>query len=371
MVFQAVSLSFPFLPISSLISVYDGYGSSGNPHHYYYHQATIAHNSVLIYNSSLSSTDGGYYSGGQKRRGEPGSYDNWQSNTYKMGEVTGVEYAYADRAETTPTYAYIAGNIAPAYDSTVASEVTRRMLAVYDTGYASTPMYFFVFDNITAKSTSYQKTFLLHVPVEPTIDGNRVSVVNGNGKLVLQNVIGNSVTISGVGGENNNYNVRGSQLATKNSKNDGYWGRVEIKPATGNKTDQLLNVMYVCDADSDRNLVAQSISTSEVKGAVIGNTAAVFVTSATRRDSAFTFTAPGEGLKHYYVSGVAAGNWTVTVGGKTVDFDVATSEGGLLVFTAPAGSAVTLTPGASPDMGIDGNLSENDWPSYDFGNLLP
>ena len=44
----------------------------------------------------------------------------------------------------------------------------------------------------------------------------------------------------------------------------------------------------------------------------------------------------------YYVSGVAAGNWSITAGGhkQTV---TATEEGGLLVFTASAGT-VTLTP---------------------------
>ena len=362
------------------------YSNYGNDHHYYYHQATIAHNSLLIYNSSLRYTDGGYYSGGQKRRSEPGSYSNWQKDTYKMGDVTGYEYAYADRAETTPTYAYIAGNIASAYDSSVATEVTRRMLAVYDTGYAATPMFFFVFDNITAKSANFQKTFLLHTATEPTIEGNRVSVVNGNGKLVLQNVIGNNVTISKVGGtvtkivedkevydadRSSNYVVNGDQLVPPNSGNDGFWGRVEIKPATGNATDQLLNVMYVCDTDSDRNLVASSISTSVVKGAVLGNTAAVFVTSATRRTTAFSFTATGEGYLNYYVSGVAAGTWLVTAGGKTVSYDAATSDGGLLVFSAPAGTEITLTPGATPDMLIDPSLSEDEWPSYDFGNLVP
>ena len=355
--------------------VYDGYG---NDHHYYYHQATIAHNSLLIYNSSLKTTDSYYYSGGQKRRGEPGSYDNWQSNTYKMGEVTGVEYAYADRAETQPIYAYIAGNIAPAYDSSIANEVTRRMLTVYDTGSDQVPMFFFVFDNINAKNSSFKKTFLLHTVTEPTIDGKTVTVLNGDGKLVLQNVIGNNVTITKRGGDGQNYLVNRNgannyeQLNSPNTKDDGYWGRVEISPATGNAVDQLLNVMYVCDNGVNPvGMTATGFSTSEVKGAVIGNTAAVFVTSATRRDSAFTFTAPGEGLKHYYVSGVAAGSWTVTVGGKTVDYDVATSEGGLLVFTAPAGSAITLTPGASPNMEIDGNLPEGEWSSYDFGNLLP
>ena len=346
------------------------YYDYGNDHHYYYHQATIAHNSLLIYNSTLSSTDGGYYSGGQKRRSEPGSYSNWLTDTYKMGDLTGVQYAYKDQAETQPKYAYIAGNIAAAYDSRVATEVTRRMLAVYDTGNEDVPMYFFVFDNITAKSSSYQKTFLLHVPVEPTIVGNRVTVVNGNGTLVLQNVIGNSVTVTGVGGANNNYYVRGSQLSA-GGRDDGFWGRVEIKPATGNATDQLVNVMYVCDSDNDPELSATAISNGVVKGALIDKTAAVFVTSATRRNTSFSFSSGGEGMIRYYVSGVAAGNWKVTVGGDTYAIPVATEDGGFLSFKAPAGTVELTFLGDETFDGIDVNdyLDGDDWFSIDFGDL--
>jgi len=354
--------------------VYDGYG---NDHHYYYHQATVAHNSLLIYNSSLYSSDGGYYSGGQKRRSEPGSYANWQTSTYKTGEVTGVSYGYADVAQTTPTYAYIAGNVTSAYDSSVANEVTRRMLTVYDTGSDEVPMFFFVFDNINAKSSSYKKSFLLHTVTEPTVDGNTVTVLNGDGKLVLQNVIGNNVTITKRGGDGQNYqvNYRSAnsyrQLSSPNSKDDGYWGRVEISPATTNAVDQLLNVMYVCDNGVNPvGMTATGFSTSEVKGAVIGNTAAVFVTSATRRSSAFTITAPGNGYLNYYVSGVAEGDWLVDVGGSVVSYATATEEGGFITFTAPAGVAVTLRQG-TPDILVDGHLPEDGWDDFDFSNNLP
>ena len=339
------------------------YASYGEDHHYYYHQATIAHNSLLIYNPSFktnssyrSKTDSSvyYYTGGQRilKQGQiTGTVSDWQSNSkYKTGEVTGVSYGYADPAtKTQPIYAYLAGNIAAAYDSSTASEVTRRMLAVYDTGNPSVPMYFFVFDNVTAKNASFKKTFLLHVPTKPTIEGKTVTVKNGNGKLVLQNVIGNNVTITDVGGDDKNYwvNKNGAdsyvQLNNSYDRSDEYWGRVEISPATGNETDRLLNVMYVCDADKNLNLPATAISNDTVKGAKIGNTAAIFVTSATRRSTSFEFTVSGSGGLKYYVSGVAAGKWTVKVGTNTVTTVTATSEGGFLTFTAPAGT-VTLTP---------------------------
>ena len=356
--------------LSGDTGVYDGYGNS---HHYYYHQATVAHNGLLIYNPALSSTDGGYYSGGQKRRSEPGEYEVWQSNTYKTGELTGVAYAYADEDETEPLYAYIAGDIASAYDSSVANEVTRRMLTVYDTGNSSVPLFFFVFDNIAAKSATFKKTFLLHVKYEPTISGNTVIANCGTGRLVLQNVIGNNVTITARGGSGHNYEVNHNgansyvQLNSPNNKNDNYWGRVEISPATGNATDQLLNVMYVCKNNSSApSLSATPISNSTVKGAEIGNVTAVFVVAKTQRTTAFSFTSTGSGTRKYYVSGVAGGEWSVSVNGTPIT--TAEAEGGLLVFSAPSGN-VTLTPSNLTGYGTGGNLGSNAWPSVSYSSI--
>ncbi len=332
------------------------YVKYGENHHYFYHQATVAHNSLLIYNPSFAtdtSTYKGYYTGGQRfqKLGEISSsnYEAWKTGTkYVTATVTGHEEGYADGGKTQPVYAYIAGNLTPAYDSSTVSEVTRRMLTVFDTGHPDVPMYFFVFDNITAKKATFKKTFLLHTVTEPTIDGKTVTEVNGNGKLVLQNVIGNNVTITKIGGADKNYWINNNgqdkydQLDNSYKRDDGYWGRVEISPATGNATDQLLNVMFVCDADKSPNLTASAITSDDVKGALIGKVAAVFVMNATRRSAAFSFTTTGSGEYTYYVSGVAAGNWSITAGGhkQTV---TATEEGGLLVFTASAGT-VTLTP---------------------------
>ncbi len=362
--------------------VYDVYGSD---HHKYYHQATIAHNSLLIYNPSHSATDGGYYSGGQERLNDA-NLSNWQSETYKTGDVTGVSYGYADQAKTTPTYAYLAGDIAAAYPSSTVSEVTRRMLVVYDTDDTTVPMFFFVFDNITSDSGSYKKTFLLHTRYEPEIpdgydENDKIwEVYNGGATLRIQNVIGNGVSITPVGGvvktddkyncaNSENYSVNGSQLCPPHLYNDNYWGRLEISPATGNTTDQLLNAMYVCDTEKAVDLVATAIDTNVVKGAAIGNTVAVFVTSATRRTTEFSFTASGSGTKNYYVSGVAEGDWTVCVGGEPINVATATEEGGFITFSAPAGSEITLRPGA-PNVTVENGLPENGWDEFSFSNVV-
>ena len=358
--------------------VYDTYLET---HRMRYHAATIAHNCLLIKKGS-----GTYNVGGQRLPDSTGNFNGggdtaWlTSDTYKTGTVTGYRYAYADGTETEPLYAYIAGDITPAYDSSVVSEVTRRMLTVFDTDNADVPLFFIVFDNVTGVLGSYKKTFLLHVPAEPTISGNTVTVVKSGGKLVLQNVFGgDSINAVGgvvfdgngkfVSGSSSNYSVNGNQLTPTKNSYDGYWGRVEISPTTGSATDQFLNVMYVCDANkTPSNVTATAISNNFVKGARIGNTAAVFVTNRDRRTSAFTFSAPGSGNVTYYVSGVESGDWTVSVNGNVVS--TTDAAGGLLVFTAPAGN-VTLTPTNLTRASVGEALGASDWSTFDYSNLLP
>ena len=326
------------------------YETYGDSHFTNYHQATVAHNCILI---------GGK---GQKQPGEPGSYAAWQTDTYKTGEVTGVSYGYDG---STPIYAYIAGNLLPAYSNVANVEtVNRRMLAVFDTDNENAPLFFFVFDRIKT-SGSTNKTFLLHVPTEPTIDGGKVSIVSGERKLVLQNVLGGE-TITSLGGSGNNYKVNGVQY---DARDDGYWGRVEIKTAS-NLTNNLLNVMYVCDNASDPNLTATRFNSSEVEGAVIGNTAAVFVKSSTRQTASFTFTAPGAGTLNYYVSGVSEGDWKVRIGGSAVGTVHASADGGFLAFTAPAGT-VSLVPYDGAELDADDNLDvdADDYDAIGFGEL--
>ena len=104
-----------------------------------------------------------------------------------------------------------------------------------------------------------------------------------------------------------------------------------------------MNVLYVTDKGQTKAAPAiTKISGTGVEGAVFGDVAAVFVTSRSSVSSSISFTASGSGNISYYVSGVSAGSWEIKVGGVSYGTATATAEGGLLTFTAPAGS-VTLT----------------------------
>jgi len=67
---------------------------------------------------------------------------------------------------------------------------------------------------------------------------------------------------------------------------------------------------------------------------------AIFATSRERATEELSFDVSGSSSMSYYVSGVAEGEWTVTVDGKEIGSFEASAEGGLLTFTAPAGEVV-------------------------------
>ncbi len=358
---------------------YDHYSHDGSndPHFKFYHQATVAHNCILIDNE------------GQKQPPETGNFNNggisaWlTSDKYKTGTVTGLRYGYKNNNTAKPRYAYIAGDLTPAYDETgKVNEYNRRMLAVFDTNNDNVPLFFFVYDNLSATNDNYQKTFLLHVPNEPSVNGRKMSVVNDHGgKLVLQNVFGsNTIVKDGLGGvsyylndegeqvydplASRNYVVNGSQVAIADTHYDEFWGRIEIRTTS----NEILNTMYVCDQTYTTNLTATSISNSTVKGAILGDVAAVFVSSSTLKSTAFSFNPGSSGTKTFYVSGVKSGTWTVKRNG-TVIHETVTASGGLLVFDATASGTIELTPSSLIGVSAGSSLGNGSWSSVSFSSL--
>ena len=345
----------------------------GSDHCVYFMRATVAHNGLLIYNPSFANTQKGYYSGGQRiGLGEPTSLNSWLNNKYDTGTTTGYRYAYDFNME--PTFAYIAGDITEAYDSETVDYVGRTMLTVY-TGDETMPMIFFVFDNITADSESFKKTFLLQVPGEdaPVVDRDEKTVVisNGKGKLMLQNILGGD-DFTEIGGNdptkeepNNrlNYVVNGQQLhyygSTYNLGSSNYvasdgesWGRVEISPNTGNKNDLMLNVIFVADDDREITEKAESFkaySTEKnsvvMEGAYVGNVAALFSAGEKNVSEAFKFTVEGEGITKYYLGGLYRGTWRVLADGNYLGSVYSTDAAKMVTFSAPAGSEITVVPG--------------------------
>ena len=362
------------------------YNSYDSDHHRYYHQATIAHNSIVVYDGNSAY---GQLTGMEISDAMPKS--SWMSSSTKTATLTGVSTGY-DVTGKNPRYAYISGDISNQYykqnkfmgatisKTALLNKADRRMLSVFNTGNADVPMYFFVYDRVNSKS-DYQIAFLLHTAAKPsytTINGKNAITVNSGGKysggqLVLQNILGWSEKAEYSG--NQKYMVNGTNYSTGTAGNDNsddcYWGRIEIKTASG--TDHtMLNVMYVTDSGKTLSLPATPITLNATEngvvadGAAIGNTVAIFLKNDTNYYGGLTFTAPdtGAGTKvNYYISGMKAGKYTIECHGQVINATVDEKEG-ILVFNTYAGEKVVITTGHSTGTPSTGTGSENELPMH-------
>ena len=338
--------------------IYDNNSSHGS----FYHSATVSHNGLLIYDPAKRNSEGGLYSGGQIIGvGSSSNLNNWLADeNMKTGTVTGRQHEYIGGDKSKPKYAYIAGDITAAYDSASAFYVGRRMLTVF-TGDAEFPMVFFVFDDITSRQ-GCQRSFLLQITSKdaPTVNENdkTVTTENEGGRLVLTCLTAptgsGSLIFEKHGGRNSgsynasksqNYLINGKQCVPSSNSDDGHWGRVEIIYATPKASVTFMNVLYVTDKGNKNAASVVSIEDAiGLEGGVFeGRIAGLFATSRIGADESLSCTTSGEGYLDYYVSGVAAGEWSVSVNGADYGTYTATEDGGLLTFTAPAGK-ITISP---------------------------
>ena len=309
--------------------VYDSYGTR---HHYKYHQATVAHNALLLYRDGKSYGQRGHY--------EPEALAEWMSDEYKSATLSGASLGYKNGDKSRPEYAYIAGDVSHQYEEGAVEMADRRMLAILDAPGSEIPLYLFVFDRLRAERDGDRAAFLLHTKGEPIVDGSTVTASYGGGRLVLKSILGGDSIIR-IGGKDNNYNLDGEQLPTRNGEDDGYWGRVEISPEPSGRMHTMLNLLYATDIENGTVCATARIDGESLVGATIGEYAVIFSDTDEPRSTKMSFATEGDELK-YYVSGVKAGDWRVAVGNTTLTV-TATEEGGLLTFTAPAGT-VTVAP---------------------------
>ena len=215
-------------------------------------------------------------------------------------------------------------------------------------------MVFVTYDRITADDPSYKKTFLLHVQQAPTVTGDGFAVVTNtirenSGNLVVQSCI-TDMDYTVIGGEGNEFMVNGVNVPNEDvilqedHIDEVGWGRIEISPAAESKTDHMLTAMYVTDAKNTAPLEkAAEIHTDKLVGAVLFNRAALFFKETGRLAESTSFTSTGKGEIDYYIAGVAAGEWSVSVNGKQLKNVTVSEESGLLRFTAEAGE-VSICP---------------------------
>ena len=327
------------------------YTTHGIGHHAAYTRQTISSNSLLIYNHGFI-VEGGWrdhvYSGGQSLRQDitriiaPYTLESAMKSA-SMNQLTILGKAHS--SEDKYRFSYIAADMTKAYDEETVSEVTRHMLSVM-TDEEKCPMVFVTFDRITSKSSSYKKTALLHSVSEPTVtDDGFVIITNtkgtNSGKLVAQSLITDmDVTVFG-DGNGAEYTIVDTVFKprTYNPEDPDY--RIELSPKKPRKTDLMLTVMYVTDAEnSDSPIRADEINTEKLAGAVILGKALLFCKDNSPLDTEASVDIINDGQTECYVAGVKAGCWSVKHPcGKSECVRVNDGEG-ILTFTASRGTTV-------------------------------
>lgn len=348
--------------------VYNGYAM---PAHYYYHQATVAQNGLLIFNPSLSDAEPiydeskpvtqrlqnastYYYSGSQDRRNEAGTLEYWLGGGYDMATTLGAAWDYKE--DGTPEFAYVAGDLTLAYNQITVDYVARRMFTLF-TDDPDYPAVFFTFDQLTSDKENYEKTWLLHVIKEPTVDeaNNKATVINGEGKMFVYSLFGDG-KLESVGGKgkaywiNGYYDEDGTWVEGKNctdeyTTSDNYeniWGRLQIR-TSGALSSELLTMMAITDKDNERELERENIVSETALGAVIDDSVIVFSRSHDLNYKTLEFTHEGKGLYKYYITGLDEGTWNVTVDGMKVATCYADAGEAVVTFVAPMG-AVSIVP---------------------------
>ncbi len=319
---------------------------------------------------SISNASRYFYSGSQYARSEANNIENWLSGKYEMAEVYGKDWSY-DLKDGSAEWAYISGDLSSAYDSNTVKYAGRKMLAIF-TDDPDYPMLFFTYDQMTSADggENFTKTFLLHTTKEPTIDTENLTAVitEGEGRLFLHSVSG-ALSIDAIGGSGQAYWINGKNCLDTNATSDNadkIWGRIELS-ATGNLSDSFLTAMYVTDATNDTPLEVKKLESDTIDGAVIQNRIIAFTKTdiSAQQYKTFSFTAEGAGLYTYYVAGIEAGTWNITVDGVSVAYALAEEGGSIITFIAPAGEVI-LTPGKDVIGANGGKIKYNA-----FGGVIP
>lgn len=284
---------------------YHGYGTSAHVTQL----ATLAHNGILIRYPGDPNAESSVY-GGQRGMAESPNKEHWLSSScYDTANTEGVSFEVKDGA---CSYAYIASDIAPAYNKeTELDYLSRRMLSVF-TKDEKNPLIFATFDSIIAKGVEGKKVILLHTRPGAKIEGNTVTARNENANLVSTYVSPSELELT----------LCCDETYTEENKNT--WGHVEVSPKLGNLRDDVLSVMYVKDLGDESAPEITEIKTDDVLGAEIMGYALLFVRNLPECPASITVDV--KSACTYMISGLSTGKWTATVGDSSVAFEVSETE---------------------------------------------
>jgi heparin/heparan-sulfate lyase len=220
-------------------------GNTDNLQNYF--AQTEAHNCVMI-----------------KMPGEP-PVPYWNGEVF--GNGGGQNTAVGSRVvafETTPDFAYVAGDATPVYLPEKCELAVRQFIFV-------PPSYFVVFDRVTSTRAEYAKRWLIHLANEPAPQGERAwRADQGGGRMFCRTLLPADAVLETVGGPGKEFIADGVNYpidagpSGERLKNEypvykitypevpelmGRW-RVEVKPGVPRREDVFLHLIDVGGRDA-------------------------------------------------------------------------------------------------------------------------
>lgn len=220
-------------------------GNTDNLQNYF--AQTESHNCVMI-----------------KMPGEP-PVPYWNGDVF--GNGGGQNQALGSKViafETTPEFAYVAGDATPVYAPEKCELAVRQFVFV-------PPSHFVVFDRVTAKRAEYAKRWLIHLANEPRAEGERTwRADQDGGRMICRTLLPADAVLENVGGPGKEFladgvnypidagpsgeRIRNNYPVYKISYPEvpelmGRW-RVEVKPGAPRREDVFLHLIDVGGADA-------------------------------------------------------------------------------------------------------------------------
>lgn len=319
-----------------------------------YQERSVAHNTVLVDDPNEPPYEDYVKDGGQfswRQYGETKLYED----IFKETKISALSKAkYAGPNDYAPEFSYISSDISASYTDKV--EEFERSCVFINLEDENYPAAMIVYDSLKSKNADFKKTWLLHSEEEPQVDSatNTTTIKRTkdgyNGKLVNKTLIPavDESEITTVGGDGKEFFVNGKNypatIPDGVSADAGNW-RIELSPKAASQEDVFLNVMYVCDADSNLPaLTASKADGSCYTAALIKDNMVTFSKTRNNISTSFEMTVPDNGYESVKVlmTDMAQGKWKIQGNGKEI---IKESKNGefCISFKIPAGS-YTVSP---------------------------
>ncbi len=238
----------------------------------HYYGRTVAHNCITIHmpGEKLPRRWG---------RPAPGEGNPPVPNDGGMNNQIGAK---VKAFETHKQFTYIASDATPCYNKKKCRLALRQFVFV-------PPNHFVIFDRVTAAKPEYKKTFILHSPVEPKIEGDTFSWAYEGGRLFCRTILPGKAKITKIGGPGKQFfsDGRNWPIPLKCQKKRGIpetnpllgqW-RVEVSPMKAQKSDFFLHLIEV----GDRKTLKRMCDTKYMQYGIIDYGAGVSFQSGARR----------------------------------------------------------------------------------------